>query len=368
MKYWRGYLIAGILAVCTWALGQFAAAHTQLVDMVYPYISRIIMDYLANWSAGVDFCLWQTLLLVGIVLSIGSIVLMIVLRWNPIQWGGWVLSIVMLFNLLGTGLYGLNEHAGPLAEDVRLEIHEYSVGSLERAAHYYRDMANLYADKVSRNADGSLRYDSLQELAVTAANGFEHLTYDYGYPVFSGSTVPVKELTWADSYEGETGTTVALTGESAVNPNVPAVGQPYAICHEMSHRMCIFNDTDANFAAFLACTANEDAQYLYSGYLMAFRACYNALRNISTNLGKDALNRVMANVDDQVLSDLSDYNTFFGEQANQSDDELCKLLVSWHIKLFPLVDTDEEENKFDPLDETDERLQDIINPTQPEEP
>ena len=368
MKYWRGYLIAGILAVCTWALGQFAAAHTQLVDMVYPYISRIIMDYLASWSAGVDFCLWQTLLLVGIVLCVGSIVLMIVLRWNPIQWGGWVLSIVMMFNLLSTGLYGLNEHAGPLAEDVRFEIHEYSAASLERAAHYYRDMANLYADKVSRNADGTLRYDSLQELAVTAANGFEHLTYDYGYPIFSGSTIPVKELTWADSYEGETGTTVALTGESAVNPNVPAIGQPYAICHEMSHRMCIFNDTDANFAAFLACTANEDEQYLYSGYLMAFRACYIALRNINTNLGKDALNRVMANVDDRVLSDLSDYNAFFGEQANQSDDELCKLLVSWHIKLFPLVDTDEKEDKFDPLDETDERLQDIINPTQPEEP
>ena len=28
-------LVAAIIAVCTWALGRFCAAHTQLVDMVY---------------------------------------------------------------------------------------------------------------------------------------------------------------------------------------------------------------------------------------------------------------------------------------------------------------------------------------------
>ena len=73
MKYWRGYLVAGILALCSWALCQFSAAHTQLVDMVYPYITRIIMDYLAGWSAGVSGCLWQTLLiamLVGLIIAI----------------------------------------------------------------------------------------------------------------------------------------------------------------------------------------------------------------------------------------------------------------------------------------------------------
>ena len=363
MKYWRGYLIAGILAICTWALGQFAAAHTQLLDMFYPYITRIIMDYLASWSSGVEACLWQSLLTVGVVLSLGSVVMMIVLRWNPIQWGGWILAIVMFFDLLGTGLYGLNQYAGPIAEDIRLEVNEYSVGSLERAANYYRDMANLYAKEVSRNKDGSVRFADFEKMNTAAANGFTNLTYDYGFPIFSGTTVPVKMLPDGDSYEGQTGTTVALTGESAINPDVPTVGLPYAICHEMSHRMCIYNDTDANFAAFLACTANENEEYLYSGYLMAFRACYTALRNINTNLGKDALNRVMASVDDRVLSDLSDYNLFFGEQANVTDVELCKLLVSWHTKLFPLQDSDEDVNKFDPLDETDERLQDIVNPT-----
>ena len=85
MKYWRGYLVAAIIALCTWALGRFCAAHTQLVDMVYPYVDRIVMDYLANWSSGIEGCLWQVLLIFGIVMVLGSAILMIVFRFMQIS-------------------------------------------------------------------------------------------------------------------------------------------------------------------------------------------------------------------------------------------------------------------------------------------
>ena len=64
MKYWRGYLVAAIFAACSWGLQQFAATHATLVDMVYPYVTRLIQDFLAGWSATADFCVWQAVLLV----------------------------------------------------------------------------------------------------------------------------------------------------------------------------------------------------------------------------------------------------------------------------------------------------------------
>lgn len=363
MKYWRGYLIAGILALCSWALGQFCAAHTELVDMVYPYITRIIMDYMASWSADFAGCLWQTILVVMIVLFLASVVLMVVLRWNPIQWFGWVLVAVSVIFLLHTGLYGLNRYAGPISDDVRLEMKEYSVGSLERAANHYRDMANQYADQVSRNADGSLRFSGFDKLAEQAADGFEYLAYERTYPIFTGSTEPVKELGWSGLYGGTTGVTVALTGESAVNPNVPDAGMPYAICHEMCHRMCVYSHSDAEFGAFLACTSNSSPEFIYSGYLMAFRHCYNALRSIQTDLGRDALNRVTAGTEAVVMDDMKDYNAFLGSSADDVDDEICRMLVSWHIQEVAKYDQEENEDVFDPMDETDERFQDILYPT-----
>ena len=368
MKYWRGYLVAGIVFLCTWALTQFCAAHTQLIDMVYPYVDRIIMDYLAGWSSNFAGCLWQTALVFLMVLVLASAVLMLVMRWNPIQWLGWVLSAFSILNLLNVGIYGLNEYSGPIAEDIRLEVNEYSVGSLERAATYYRDKANEYTEKVSRNSDGSLRFSDVDKLAVQAADGFEYLAYERTFPIFTGTTVPVKKLGWEKRYDGVTGVTVGLTGEAAVNPNVPDAGMPFAICREMSRRMCIYNDSDANFAAYLACTANSSKEFIYSGYLMAFRSCYNALSSIRSQLGADALDRVMAGVDAQVMEDIGSYNSFLGDQAAEVDSRLCNLLVSWHIQEVAQYEDSTENDVFDPMDETDDRLQSIVDPDWDEGP
>lgn len=367
MKYWRGYLVAAILAIGTILLEQLAAAHTQLVDMIYPYADRIIMDYLAVWSSGVEVCLWQVLLIFCIALLLASIVLMIALRWNPVQWFGWVLAVFSLFSLLNCGMYGLNRFAGPLAEDVRLELKNYSAGSLERAACYYRDKANEYVHSVSRNPDGSVKSGDFDALAAQAADGFHALGYELTYPTFTGTTVPVKQLGWTGFYNGVTGVTIGLTGESCVNPNVPAAGLPFAICHEMSHRMCVYDDADADFGAFLACTENSSAEYVYSGYLMAFRACYNAISAINSQSGQDALNRLKSTADKTLLSDMEQYNRFLGSGAEAVDEDLCKLLVSWHIQEIAQFDQEQEEEVFDPLDETDDRFQDILYPPQTQE-
>ena len=67
---------------------------------------------------------------------------MVILRWNPIQWFGWVLAAVSIVYFLHTGIYGLNSYAGPLADDIRLDVEEYTLSQLVDATTYYRDKAN----------------------------------------------------------------------------------------------------------------------------------------------------------------------------------------------------------------------------------
>ena len=64
MKHWRGFLVAGICAAITWALAEFAKAHSVLVDMIYPYMTRMAQTFLAEWSSSVTVCLWQVLAVV----------------------------------------------------------------------------------------------------------------------------------------------------------------------------------------------------------------------------------------------------------------------------------------------------------------
>ena len=370
MKYWRGYLVAAILAACTWAFREIAATHSKLVDMIYPYVTRMVQNYLTGWSGSVDFCVWQAILLALLTAAFASVVLMIIFRWNPIQWFGWILSVVSLIVLLHTGIFGMNEFAGPIAEDMRLPETEFTQEQIQEAAVYYRDMANELAEIVARNSDGTVKLPDLKQLNEQAVNGFKHLVYDEYYSVFAGSTAPVKELGMTDYFteRGQMGLTVAITGEAAVNMQAPAVMIPYAICREMCYRMSIAADADMAFAGFMACQANEDPQFRYAGYLAAYRACLEALPDV-------AANTIAAHANAKLRSDVQDWEEFVSrgivegneKEAEQVNEDVARLLVSWHYQDVVLPSITEPEVDFDPMDESQVDLTTTVNVITPEE-
>lgn len=387
MKYLRGYLTAGIFGAITWVLMAYGQRFSTLVDMVYPYVTRNLQGILAQWSSQVDFCLWQLLAVALGVLLLCSVVLMIVLKWNVVQWLGWVLAVFSCIYTLHTAVFGLNFYAGPISEDLRLDMSPYTLEELTEATEYYRNEANALAAVMPRKSDGTVSFRTFEELAAMAGEGFETLTYQKHYPIFAGSTVPVKKLGWSDMYVsmGITGFSFALTGEAAVNPQAPDVSLPFTMCHEMSHRMCIANERDANFAAFLAASNHSDPQFRYSAYFMAYRYCMAALSTVTSQAAVDARARVDEGVSDYLRYDMAQYDAFYRTRKNASATkagdavnnaylktsgdasglasygEVCDLLVSWHVQQVLLPSLAEEENPFDPLDKTQVDLTGIVH-------
>ena len=377
MKYWGGYITAAIFGAITWVLMQFGQRFSTLVDMVYPYVIRTLQGFLAEWTGGVDFLVWQLLAVVLLVIILATLVLMIVLKWNPIRWAGWVLAVFSCVYMLHTAVWGLNYYAGSLADDMRLEVASYTLDELIEATEYYRDMAGALSEQAKRDENGNVDFQDFDTLARKAGNGFDTLTYDFSYPIFAGSHLPVKKLGWADMYTsmGITGFTFGLTGEAAVNPQIPDVALPFTICHEMAHRMCIASERDANFAAFLACSVHEDPEFAYSAYFMAYRYCYNALAGVKTQAAAAAAARVSNGAGEKLRQDMIAYNDFFNRHrdnlatdiANAANDaylktsgdasgiasygEVCDLLVNWHIQQIVLPSITVEESPFDPYDE-----------------
>ena len=387
MKMLRGYLTAAIFGALTWVLMEFGERFTTLVDMVYPYVIRTLQGFLATWSGSVDFLIWQVLAVALGVLALGGLVIVIVMKWNPISWAGWVLAGVSFVYLLHTAMFGLNYYAGSLAEDIRLDVGRYSVSELTEATEYYRDKANELAEQVKRDGNGNVDFSDFYVLAGRAGEGFQTLTYEYSYPIFAGSTEPVKELGWSDMYTsmGITGFTCGITGEAAVNPQIPDVTLPFTMCHEMAHRMCIASEKDANFAAFLACSVHENVEFRYSAYYMAYRYCYSALATAPSTDAAAAAARVSAGVSDLLKRDLQYYDQFFSskqadkatEVANTVNDtylktsgesagiasygKVCDLLVNWHIQQVVLPELTITITPFDPYDETQVDLSGIVN-------
>ena len=378
MKYWAGYITAVILGAITWALGQLADRYSTLVDMIYPYVARNIQDVLAEWSGSVDFCLWQLAVLLMIIGALAALVLIIALHWNPIRLIGWVAAGVSALALIHTALFGLNYHAGSIAADIRMDVYEYTVDELAAAAEYYRDQANALAPQMERDANGDLVYSDFETLASQAGSGFGTLVRERSFSVMAGTDQPVKKLGWSGMYTamGITGVTMGITGEAAVNPDIPVVSIPFTMCHEMAHRRCIAIEGDANFAAFLAASANESLEFRYSAYYMAYRYCYMALKNADTNAAVLAAEQLSAGVCAELQHDLDAYSNFFRKHqdenatrlANTANDTYLKvsgdeqgvdsynsvtdLLVSWHYQEQVLPTITEEEITFNPKDET----------------
>ena len=364
MKYWRGFLVAGIIGACTWGLTNFAKTHQVLVDMIFPYISRMITGGTADWSAAVSFCVWQAFLVFAILAVATIITLAIILRWNFFRIAGWVSVIVSIVVFFNVGIFGINQYAGPLADDIYLKVTSYDIVELESAGEYYLEEAIKAYDQLTGNPSADA--PNFEALAVQASNGFNTLVYDKKLSVFAGSTVPVKKLGWAGYYTDKqtTGVTVLLTGESAVNPNLPSIMLPYAMCHEMAHRMSIASDTDANFTAFLACINNSDPYFVYSGYLNAYRYCLKALQSFTSTKAVDAVHNLLAKQEGRFEQDLDAIDDFYNnnESVTVSRDNV-QLLVSWYIQevYLPQHIDDTDTPKFDPLDESQINLDGYIN-------
>lgn len=401
MKYWRGYLVAGIFAAIALALTAFAKAHTFLVDMIYPYISRMVVSTLADWTGGVSYCVWQALLLGLIALGIASIVLMILLKWHPVQWFGWVLAAVSCIVMCNSVLYGLNQYTSPLADDMRLEVTDYNVSELNEAAIFFRDKANALALEVPRDEKGNPNFGTFEEMAQQAGQGFDVLTYEKTISVFAGSTAPVKKQTWFAS-KGDSGMLVPLTGEVAVNPKVPAACMPFAMGKEMAHRLAIYSDADASFAGFYAGIHNESVNFQYSAYLMAYHYCYQALKSIPTSTAQAAASQTNNGANALLKADLEDCYDFYGdskataqvrtatrtlrETAPATQDptgesisetthtettqvdisfssytDVADLLASWYIQEYITPLHKDEEVEFNPYDSTQVDLSGNVN-------
>ena len=387
MKYWFGYLVAAIFGAISWVLLQFGEKFSNLVDMVYPYVIRNVQNYLAEWTSVVEYPVWQLLAIVLLVLVLASLVLVVILKRSVIAWGGWVTAVLAAVYMLHILLWGLSYHAGDLSEDLRLDTSSYNLEELEEATVYYRDKAMELAAKVNRDENGNVKFAEFGDLAKNAGKGFEILTYEYHYPVFAGSRLPVKKLGWADMYSsmGITGVTFGITGEAAVNPQIPDVTIPFTMIHEMAHRMCIANERDANFTGFLACSVHPDLEFQYSGYFMAYRYCYNALAGVNHPSAAAAAARIKAGVSQVLQKDMDYYSQFFRSRQNNlatnvadtmndaylktsgdtsgiaSYGQVCDLLVNWHIQTVVLPSISVEESKFDPYDESQIDLTGIVN-------
>ncbi|MDO4532202.1 MAG: DUF3810 domain-containing protein [Coriobacteriia bacterium] len=244
----------------------------------YRVFSKTVEGALCFVTSFVPFSLWDILAIPLVLGLIGTFIWCLARKRSLLKWLSTVSLIVAALLLFLVGAWGLNHYSPPLSQDLALEVREYSADELEQATAYYLEQAAALAQSVPRDDEKHLVRQDFYELAGIAGASYTPLAKQY--PMFEGADQPVKALLVAGEpliYSGHVGIFWPFTGEANVPLNVAPAEAPFTMSHEAAHRLGIASEQEANFAAFLASTANKDPRFVYSGYYTAFNYCLNAL-------------------------------------------------------------------------------------------
>lgn len=341
--------LSGIFAVLTAILLMLANLMPSVFFSFYSDFSRWILGVIAAVTGVVPFAVCEIFGFLLIALIILFLVRAII-KHRIVRYLAGLLLTVCALAFAFVALWGLNYYAPSMNEQVGLEEREYTVSELKAAAVYYRDMANATANDVERDEGGAMVDCDFDLLAEAAGEGFEKLSDRYD--CFDGSTVRVKSLIISPIMGkiGMTGGFICLTGESCVSSTTYSAALPFTMCHEISHRMAFAREDEANFGGFLGCIFSERSEFVYSGYYMAFRYCYNALAKVDAAAAAEVWAGVRDElaadchasavhyeaVRDETASSIADtvydsyLNSFSVESGVQSYGEVVDLLIAWY--------------------------------------
>ena len=266
-----------LLLACPVLMAAFARWGRVLFP-AYRDLSKAWIGLLSALTSVLPFALWDWLVVVLVIVALIALVRCLSGRGRLLVWFSWLTlaGACTLFSFVAG--WALNHYAPSLAGELGLEVREYSTDELAAATEHYLQEAATFAPEVPRNYDGALAEQDFYELAGIAGASYTNLAQNY--PIFTGSTRPVKALLLFGEpllYSGHTGIFWAPTGESGVPLNDPPADLPFIMCHEAAHRLGLASEQEANFAAYLACAASDDVRLRYSGAYNAFVYCWNAL-------------------------------------------------------------------------------------------
>lgn len=270
------------------------------------------------------FSLTELLVILAIPGSLALLVLLVVriirsssrLRTAGIAAKGiaWTLSFTFLAYML---LHGVNFYRLPVQQLMGLDVSAKTPEFLQQVCIDLAQKASEARAELSEDENGYTRLsETLDQTLRQADKGYRILAPDM--PYLSGGvwrTKPV-QMSHLWSYTGITGMYFPMLCEANVNIDVPESSIPATAAHELAHTRGFASEDECNFLAYLTCINSPSADYRYSGYLLAYIYCSNALYGFDTEMW----GAVQPYCSDGVHRDLGERNEYWEQFEGEVEE------------------------------------------------
>lgn len=256
----------------------------------------------------------------GIYFLIIYILIIVVNVFRKKAWKEFIGKIFLIVTAL-VFLYcvncGVNYYRTSFAESAGLDANRYSVEDLKNTCIWLTEEVNGWSLKVHRDEKG------IMELGLDEAKAAVCAMEELGnsYPELSGYYPRPKGLWnhWILSVQQLSGVYSPFTVEANYNTGMTDYNIPFTACHELSHLRGFMQEEEANFIAFLACIASEEADFQYSGYLLGWIHCMNLLYRIDYEAWEEIRLTLSEDVEADLKANSEFWDKYDGTVAEVSD-------------------------------------------------
>lgn len=295
----------GVLAIISLFLGSWTSfVENCYVPSIYPLLSEWLRTLSGFFPFNVGDWIYATL------------VLLIIKRILQRKWaslGILIFSTIIVFQLF----WGINYYKKGIAAQLNLKKATYTRTEMNVLTRQLIDSANYYRKLVGQGAVPNM---SIDELVAEAQKGFQNASRKFPFLSIQIKSVKRSRLTPLADYIGFSGYYIPFTGEANLRDDLPAMLNPYIICHEVAHQLGYASESEASFVGLLAAEASSNPTLKYSLYLDLLGYALYEQYLLSASLPyADFENIVKENrsrLDTLVKKDRKEIRDFFSERKN----------------------------------------------------
>ena len=299
-------------AVLAAAVHGLCAVSTPFADFFNGRVASFFRALLATLTNPIPFSLAETLIFLTPVLFV--ILLIVCIRAALLGWRRamrcvlGVLSVAALLYVLFVCTFAAGYHASPLSAKLALTEEPVSAVQLERTARILAERTEETLSEVTfRYGGASVMPYTYDELSQKLMDAYDRAAREYPFIQKFDSRVKPLAVSPVMTYTHISGVYTMFTGEANLNINYPDYVIAYTAAHELAHQRGIARENEANFVAFLVCTASEDPYIQYSGYLNMYEYVSSALYSAS----RERYASVAQSLDMRMRYEMIAYNEFY---------------------------------------------------------
>ena len=341
-KYKIRLIAAVVLLGLSFVLIQLAKSFPHVTEQIYsrgffPVLSRFMIAI----TAWLPFSLAELLLVALVVIIIAGLAIWIIqLRKTKTAKGrkqrafslisGIALAattLCFLFVMVG----GLNYHRLSFTYYSGLEVIPSTVDELAGLCENLAERANHLRTQVDAGPDAVMRLSQgFYETAELSRKAYSVLSKQYIGILDNGAFAKPKPvlLSVLMSYSRITGGYFFYTFEPNINTHIPDYQIPSTMTHELAHSCGFMREDEANYLAYLACTASDSADLQYSGVMLALIHSLNALYSADQERYAQVNDKIAPAVwwDMQASNRYwADFETRYGEFSDKVNDTYLRV-------------------------------------------